>query len=289
MKGCIGRNKGMKNSFRLAICQMKTGDDKESNVSRAVEMIKRAAENKAEMVVLPEMFNCPYNSSKFPEYCEAEGNSLTLSAISENARKLGLYIVAGSIPETDSGRIYNSSYIFGRRGELIGKHRKMHLFDVDIPGKITFKESKTLTAGEQVTVVDTELCRVGVAVCYDIRFPELARLMALKGAQLIALPAAFNMTTGPAHWELLMRARAVDNQVYVAAASPARDEKAAYVAYGNSMVADPWGSVIARAGGGEEIVYADIDIARVDKIREELPLLKHRRTDVYSVEEKFKR
>lgn len=213
-------------------------------------------------------------------------DSRTLNAISEAAKKLNLYIIAGSIPELDNNKLYNSSFIFDEYGKIIGSHRKMHLFDIDIPGKITFKESETLSAGNKITVLDTELCKIGVAVCYDIRFTELLRIMALKGAELIVIPGAFNMTTGPAHWETLIRGRAIDNQLYMAAVSPARNETLSYVAYGNSMVVDPWGKILERAGESEEIIYVDIDLAKVKEVRDELPVLKNRRGDIYGVSEK---
>ena len=276
----------MKSKFKLALCQMEVIDNKDSNIKKALEMIKIAAENKSDMVILPEMFNCPYDNTKFREYAEERKNSKTLKAIKESAEELNLYIVAGSIPELEEDNLYNSSFIFDRDGEIIASHRKMHLFDIDIAGKISFKESETLSAGNQITVVDTELCKIGVAICYDIRFPELLRLMALRGAELIVIPGAFNMTTGPAHWETLIRARAIDNQLYVAAASPARNEELSYVAYGNSMVADPWGEIVARAGEKEEIVYANIKLSRVNDVREELPVLNGRRNDIYGLIEK---
>jgi predicted amidohydrolase len=232
------------------------------------------------------MFNCPYSNAKFPEYAEDIPEGLTAQAMSGAAKRLGIYIIAGSIPERDSKGIYNTCLSFNREGEIIGKHRKAHLFDINVPGKITFRESDTLTPGDSATVFDTEFLRIGTAICYDIRFPELSRLMVQKGAKVIILPGAFNMTTGPAHWELLVRTRALDNQVYFAAASPARDESAAYIAYGNSMVAGPWGDVISRAGYAEEIIYAHIDPGRLDRVREELPLLKHRRLDIYDLIEK---
>ena len=276
----------MKNQFKLALCQMKVIDNKNSNIKKALKMIKIAAQNKSDLVILPEMFNCPYDNNKFREYAEEKENSETLKAIKEAANELDLYIVAGSIPELDGDKLYNSSFIFNGNGEIIGSHRKMHLFDIDIVGKISFKESSTLSAGNQITVIDTELCKIGVAICYDIRFPELLRIMTLKGSELIVIPGAFNMTTGPAHWETLIRARAMDNQLYLAAASPARNEKLSYVAYGNSMVADPWGKVLARAGDKEEIIYADINLSKVKEVRAELPLLKNRREDIYSLLEK---
>lgn len=275
----------MRDLFKLAVCQMNVVDNKRKNISRAVEMISSAAGKGADFAVLPEMFNCPYNNSKFPEYAEEITCGETVHALAEISNKLGIYVIAGSIPEIAGGKIYNTSLTFGRDGKIIGKHRKMHLFDIDVEGKIRFKESDVLTAGNEITVVETEFCKVGVAICYDIRFPELFRLMALKGVKLIILPGAFNMVTGPAHWEPLIRIRAIDNQVYLAAASPARDENSNYVAYGNSMVVEPWGGIVGKAAECEEIIYADIDLNRVEKVRNELPLLKHRRTDVYKVED----
>lgn len=276
----------MTKNFRLALCQTDVVDDKNANIAKAVKMLEKAAEGGADIAVLPEMFNCPYDNSKFGEYAETIRDSRTAEAISKEAQKRGIYIVAGSIPEKDGSDIYNTCLVFGKSGELIGRHRKMHLFDIDVKGKIRFVESEVLTSGKDVTVIDTEYCKVGIAICYDIRFPELSRLMALEGAEVIIIPGAFNMVTGPAHWELLIRTRALDNQVYVAAASPARGLKASYTAYGNSMVASPWGSVVARASEKEEIVFADIDADEIGRIRNELPLLKHRRTDLYDIKVK---
>ncbi|MCR4434309.1 MAG: carbon-nitrogen hydrolase family protein [Clostridiales bacterium] len=275
----------MPNKFNIAICQMNVINSKSENLKKAVAMIEASGKSKADIVVLPEMFNCPYDNKKFSEYAEHAHHSETIDKISETARKLKMYVIAGSIPEIERNRIYNSCFVFNRKGEVIGRHRKLHLFDIDIKGEIKFTESEILTAGEEITVIDTEFCKIGIAICYDIRFPELFRLMALKGAKLMVVPGAFNMTTGPAHWETLIRARAIDNQVYIAAASPARDENSSYRAYGNSMVADPWGTVTARADAGECIIFSDIDLLQVEKVRRELPLLKHRRVDIYLLEE----
>ncbi|NTV90079.1 MAG: carbon-nitrogen hydrolase family protein [Clostridiales bacterium] len=273
--------KRLKGVFRLALCQMNVIDDKAANVKQALYMLDRAAEGKADIVVLPEMFNCPYDKRKFKEYSEAVPNGFTTSSLSAKARELGIYIIGGSIPELDDGRIYNTSVIFGPDGRVLGKHRKIHLFDIDVPGKIKVTESEVLSPGEEPTIIDTEFCRLGVAICYDMRFPELIRKMTLNGAELVVIPGAFNMVTGPAHWELLIRTRAMDNQVFFAAASPARDYESSYVAYGNSMVSSPWAEILARAGEGEEIIFADIDLSEEDRIRRELPLLMHRRPELY--------
>jgi predicted amidohydrolase len=276
----------MKNKFKIALCQMKVVDDKQANLEKATAMIEMAAIEGAEMVVLPEMFNCPYDTSKFRFYAESSENSPTLKAVSNAAKENGVFLISGSIPELLEDKVYNSSFIYDNNGNLLDVHRKMHLFDIDIPGEIVFKESETISAGNSVTVVDTALMKIGVAICYDIRFPELFRLMALDGAGLIVIPGAFNPTTGPAHWETTIRARAIDNQVYMAAASPAMNKELSYHAYGHSMIVDPWGKVIAWAGEGEAIIHATIDGSYIETVRKEIPLLKNRRTDIYDLIEK---
>jgi len=158
-------------------------------------------------------------------------------------------------------------------------------FDIDVPGKIRFKESDALTAGEEVTTVDTPWGVVGVAICYDIRFPELALIMRQRGAKLLIYPGAFNMTTGPAHWELLQRARAVDNQVFVAACSPARDEAAGYVAWGHSSVVSPWGNILQKADAAETIIATDIDFTELDEMRQNIPCWHQKRHDLYKISE----
>lgn len=268
--------------MKIAICQMKVCDNKDKNIYHALEMIDEAANNSADIVILPEMFNCPYENKYFPIFAESYPGKTT-EALKNASIKNSVYIVGGSIPELENGNIYNTSFIFDRNGNLLGKHQKMHLFDIDVENGVSFKESDTLSAGENITIIDTEFGKIGIAICYDIRFPELSRIMALEGAELIILPAAFNMTTGPAHWELSIRMRALDNQVYFVGAAPARNELASYVAFGNSRIADPWGNVIAAADENECILYADIDKSVITKTRNELPLLKHRRTDLYSV------
>uniref|UniRef100_A0AC11APJ0 Nitrilase family member 2 n=1 Tax=Ovis aries TaxID=9940 RepID=A0AC11APJ0_SHEEP len=193
---------------------------------------------------------------------------------------------AWSIPEKDAGKLYNTCAVFGPDGTLLVKHRKLHLFDIDVPGKITFQESETLSPGDSFSTFDTPYCSVGLGICYDIRFSELAQIYAQRGCQLLVYPGAFNLTTGPAHWELLQRGRAVDNQVYVATASPARDEKASYVAWGHSTVVSPWGEVLAKAGTEETIVYADIDLKKLAEIRQQIPIFRQKRSDLYAVEAK---
>lgn len=266
--------------LRVGICQMQVNERKEENIKKASEMIREACSRGAELVVLPEMFTCPYDSELFPEYAEDE-NGETITAMRSLAAELGINLVAGSIPERTPEGIYNTSFIIDDRGDITARHRKVHLFDIDVEGEITFRESDTLIAGSSVTVTETDSAVMGVGICYDMRFPELSRMMALGGAEVLIFPGAFNMTTGPAHWRLLVRSRALDNQCYCVAVSPARNPGASYVAYGHSLVADPWGSVMVDAGSSECVLTVDLDMEMVEKVRRELPLLRNRRPDVY--------
>lgn len=273
-------------SIKLALCQMNVIDDKKENLKNASAMIAQGVSENADFIVLPEMFNCPYSNDKFIEYGEVENDSPTLDAISSLANENNVYILAGSIPEKEDDKLYNTSYLFNRKGEVIAKHRKMHLFDIDVKDKITFKESDVLTAGDDFTIADTEFGKIGIGICYDVRFPELARIMVEKGALILFYPGAFNMTTGPAHWELLFRSRALDNQVFCVGVAPALNKDASYHSYGHSIVANPWGEVIAQADEKEELVISEINLEEIKKIREELPLLKNKRKDLYEVIEK---
>lgn len=260
---------------------MQVKDDKSENLKKAESMISKAVRENSDLIILPEMFNCPYENEKFLEYCEDEESSDTLTRISRLSRENNVYILAGSIPERENDNIYNTSYLFDRNGEIIAKHRKMHLFDIDVKDEIYFKESDTLTAGDEFTIAETEFGKVGIGICYDIRFPELARIMAEEGAEILIYPGAFNLTTGPAHWELLFRTRALDNQVFCIGVAPALDESANYNSYGHSIITNPWGEVLTEAGYKEELLIADLDLNEIEKVREELPLIKNKRNDLY--------
>lgn len=215
----------------------------------------------------------------------------TVHFLSQLARELNIYLIGGSIPEIGESadrQVFNTCTVYDRSGDLIAKHRKVHLFDIDVPGKIRFMESETLSPGNSLTTFDApELgIRVGLGICYDIRFPELSILTAARQCQLLVFPGAFNTTTGPAHWELLIRSRALDNQVFVAAVSPARStDKEGYKAWGHSTVADPWANILATTEHSEDIVMAEIDLNQLEAIRSQIPVLRQKRTDLYSVKE----
>ena len=269
--------------MKIAQIQMHVSADKAENIRHACDLVRSAGD--IDLAVLPEMFCCPYDNACFRPYGEAEGGP-AYRALSALARERGIWLVGGTLPELAEDRVYNTCYVFAPDGQLAAKHRKMHLFDIDVAGGQRFMESETLTAGNNVTTFETPWGVVGVCVCFDFRFTELSELMVLAGAKLVVVPAAFNMTTGPAHWELLFRQRAVDGQLFTAGTSPARDETASYVAWGHSIVCDPWGTVLHQCGAGEQVVVTELNMSSVSAIREQLPILSARRTDVYGVRKK---
>lgn len=270
--------------IKIAAIQMSTVADKMENVRTVKAYFEKIKDENPDFVILPEMFCCPYQTENFPIYAEKEGGPVW-QQLSGYAKQYGIYLIGGSMPEKDAeGNVYNTSYIFDREGKQIGKHRKVHLFDIDIKGGQTFKESDTLTAGDSDTVFDTEFGKIGVMLCFDIRFPELSRMMVNDGAKVIFVPAAFNMTTGPAHWELSFRTRALDNQIYMVGCAPARDVSAGYISWGHSIVTDPWGRVIDMLDEKKGILLAELDMDYEEQVREELPLLKSRRKDMYKLE-----
>ena len=278
--------------IKTAVLQTKVFADKEKNIRQLEEILASGKTEGADLVTLPEMFACPYETGNFPLYAEAEGGP-SWQALSALSKKYGIYLSAGSMPELvraqKSGgsegkdRVYNTAYVFGRDGRQIGKHRKAHLFDINVEGGQCFKESDTLSPGEKIGCFDTEFGRIGLCICYDFRFPETARLMAQDGAKVILVPAAFNMTTGPAHWELMFRQRAVESQCYVIGTAPARDPKSSYTSWGHSIAVDPWGRILTQMDEKEGIRIVELDLDYVDKVRRELPLLAHRRTDLYQL------
>ncbi len=260
----------MEPDFKILLVQMEVGADRNENISRACRYIRMGEGEGIDVAVLPEMFLCPYDTAVFGAYAEEEGGYAyeTLRALSA---EMGIIIVAGSMPECDGDRLYNTCYVFDS-GRCIAKHRKAHLFDIDVPNGQYFKESDTLSAGDSITVFDTKYGLMGVCICFDIRFSDFIRETAKQGIRILFVPAAFNMTTGPAHWELLMRARAVDNQIFVAAASPARDNSAGYVSYAHSLVVNPWGEVEFDCGVDECVTVVGVVLDMVDNVRKQIPI-----------------
>ncbi|OAA45703.1 Nitrilase/cyanide hydratase and apolipoprotein N-acyltransferase [Metarhizium rileyi] len=282
----------LRKPVKLACIQLASGADKTKNLRHAASQVAVAAKGGSKIVVLPECFNSPYGCQYFPDYAETLlpsrptlDQAPSYHALSAMAADNKIYLVGGSIPEFDpeAKKYYNASLVFGPDGVLLGTHRKVHLFDIDIPGKITFKESDVLSPGNKITLVDLpEYGTIAVAICYDVRFPELAMIAARKGAFALIYPGAFNLTTGPLHWKLLAQARAVDNQIYVAMCSPARDMSASYNAWGHSLIVDPLAKVLVEAEEKETIVECEISGDVIREARRNIPLGTQRRFDVYT-------
>lgn len=276
--------------FKIALCQMKVIDDKAANLSNAKKFITDAVGKGADLIVLPEYFNTPMGLQYNEKYAEEANNSESLNLIGSLAKEFSKYIIAGSIPIKEiasDGKInyFNASFVFNRNGEIIARHNKVHLFDIDIPGKISFKESAVLSPGNDFTSFETEYCNIGIGICYDIRFPEYAQVLKReKHIDLLVYPAAFNTVTGPLHWDLLARSRALDNNVHIAMCSPARNTENpnGYQCHGFSTVYDPMAKSLASTSFDEDIVVTEIDLQKNRDIEAQIPTWKQKRNDMYS-------
>jgi len=262
----------MSNTYKIALCQFAATKNKKQNLKQAAEAVGDAVRADAEVVCLPEIWNSPYDLLLLGDYAEPAGGP-SCKIMSELAREHKIYIIGGSIPEkAESSKVYNTSFVYGPDGKLIARHRKVHLFDVDIERGLRFKESDFFAPGEDITVFDTKYGKMGLAICFDLRFPEMFREMNREGAHIVFLPAAFNISTGSQHLETLIKGRALDNQMYIAACAPARDIHASFVTWSHSCVATPWGEYCAATDSRKTIIYADIDVDYMIKIRKELPI-----------------
>lgn len=267
----------MKN-IKVAICQNFPVKNIDDSVKKISEMIETAAKSGAELVLLPEIFYAPYSLQTIPKI--EDSGHLILNKMKNLAMQNSIYLCLGSIVEREGGCRFNKSYLISPLGDILLEHRKVHLYDVDFK-ELKTKESKVFDPGNSFNVVDTPFGKIGILICYDIRFPEAMRCLAVKGAEIVLVPAAFNTISGTAHWSIFFRTRAVENQLYVLAASPARDSNALYKAYGHSFIIDPWGGVMTEAGIDEEIIYANLSGDYLEEIRSRLPLLKHRKPESY--------
>jgi predicted amidohydrolase len=262
----------------VAACQMTSGPEKARNLDTAERLVREAARRGAELVGLPETF--PFMGPDHERAANAEpADGPTLTRFSKLARELKIHLVAGSILEAGGpgGRFYNTSVLLGPDGQRVAAYRKIHLFDVEIGDGAKYRESEAVAPGAEVVCAETPLGKVGLSVCYDLRFPELYRQLSAKGAQFLFVPAAFTQMTGKDHWEVLLRARAIENQCFVIAPAQFGQHSEKRVTYGHAMVVDPWGLVLARAAEGEGVAVAEANLGELDKVRQKLPALQHRR------------
>ncbi len=267
--------------MRAAAVQLNSTDEYDRNLEAAGRLVRDAAADGAELVVLPEKWTVLGSPDALRSSAEPlDGPALT--AASEWARELGIFLVAGSVPEVVRGqdKLANTSVMFGPGGERRAVYRKIHLFDVDV-GDVAYRESAIEQAGGEIALGDADGVQVGLTICYDLRFPELYRILALRGARVITVPSAFTERTGRDHWEVLIRARAIEDQVFIVAAGQIGSAPPHYRSYGRSMIVDPWGVVLAQAADREGFVAADLDFTIQDDVRSSLPSLRHRRPETY--------
>ncbi len=267
--------------MRAAAVQLTSTENKERNLEVSDRLVRAAAADGASLVVLPEKFNVLGTSEQLAQGAEPL-NGPTIAWARELARELGIDLVAGSIVERREGRdkLANTSVHVGPDGELRGVYRKIHMFDVTVAGR-EYRESEAEEAGDEIVTSEAEGARLGLAVCYDLRFPELFRILAVRGARVLTLPSAFTRFTGVAHWDTLVRARAIENQAFVVAADQVGAHPSGDESFGGSQIVDPWGEVLVRAQEGERFVAADLDLARQDEVRATLPSLANRVPSAY--------
>jgi predicted amidohydrolase len=262
--------------FVAAVVQLSSGADRGANLDRAATLIRTAAARGARLVVLPEVFT--WRGPRVDEAGQAETiPGPTTAMMAAVARECGVHLCMGSMLETapESARSFNTSVVIAPSGEVLARYRKIHLFDVELPGRVCVRESDARAPGDEVVVVPTELGQLGLSICYDLRFPELYRRLVHAGAELLLVPSAFTFPTGAAHWEVLCRARAIENQCWLLAANQTGQSPHGFADYGNSLIVDPWGTVVARVGDGEGLAMAEVDLDQLRRIRREMPCLEH--------------
>lgn len=265
---------------RVCLIQMHIVHDKTKNVDHAFECVRKCVkEQNPRLVILPEIFNCPYDINLFVDSAETIPDGYTCQRMSALAKECGIYLVAGSIVEKDQNKYYNTATVWSPMGEMIGKHRKLHLYDIFVK-ESPFKETDVFTPGDKFTVVEMDNRKVGIAICNDYRFDELARVYRNMGCDMVIYPTEVHVAQSQ-YWDCLLKARAADNQMFVCAVSSARDMKATYTAYGHTMCIDPWAKVLCEASEKEECLVCDLDFTSLERCRKEVPLFKQRRTDMY--------
>jgi predicted amidohydrolase len=273
----------MDNFLQVAVVQMNSGDDKAANVETAMAGIERAAAMGARLVTLPEVWTFLGPDEGNARAAETISGPLT-DQLGAKARDLDIYLHAGSFYEREDGqdRLYNTTVVFGPDGEIIATYRKIHMFDVDLDEDTSYRESATIAPGDDIVTVDIDGVTVGLTICYDLRFPELYRILALKGADLILAPAAFTLATGRDHWETLIRARAIENQVFMVAPAQVGKHPPGKWCYGRSMIVDPWGIVVAQASDAATVISAQLDLDQLGKVRRQVPSVANRMPDRYA-------
>lgn len=261
---------------KVAVVQMNSSESRSDNLRRAARLVSEAANQGAQLIALPELFNCLGEPESIRANAEPMSGA-TVSKMRELAKSFNITLLAGSFARLDDDSVFNASPLISPSGDILATYDKLHLFDIDIPGEVTFKESDLMGFGDHLCITATSVGTIGQATCYDLRFPALFQRLVEQGAEIIAIPSAFAMSTGRDHWEVLLRARAIENQCFVIAPNQFGRHGEKLQTYGRSMIIDPWGTVIAQAPDKECVIYAEIDMAQLKSVRRNLPCLDHRR------------
>ncbi len=267
--------------MRAAVVQFQVGPDRQANIDTVSNLVRDAASAGATLIALPETLDFRGKDEDVPRI-KSDIPGPVSNHFAELARELGIWLQAGSIHENipDQDRTYNTALLFNPEGKEVARYRKLHLYDVQITGRVDARESNTIAPGNDVVTADIDGHTAGMTICYDIRFPELYRQLADRGAEIVFVPAAFTMFTGKDHWETLIRARAIENQCFMLASGTHGVDAEGKSTYGRSMIVDPWGTVLATAGDGDGYALANLDFSYLKRIRQELPSLANRRRDV---------
>jgi len=269
---------------RLAVCQMASKDDKEANIESALSLLDEAANKGADMAALPEMFTYMGKKEMYRNAAEEVPGPVS-TKLANKAKEHAMWVHGGSMFEIadEQDKVHNTTVVFDPTGEMQATYRKIHLFDVEIGDEVVTQESSRVVSGDEIVTFDTEFATIGLSICYDLRFPELFSSLADKGADIIILPAAFTKHTGKDHWETLLRARAIETQSYLVAPGQIGPKPNSVPSYGRSLIVDPWGNVVSKASDKIGVTTAEIDFEYLNNIQKELPSLKHKRKDTYTI------
>lgn len=262
--------------MKVVIVQNKVQENIFETLKNITELLKNHDLSNSDFLVLPEMFMTPYELKYIKRYSQ-DKNGLVLEFLKNLAITHNSYVIGGSIPYGEGDSLYNTTFTINRRGEVINRYDKIHLFEITYPNGVTYSEKSIFSEGNDLGIIETEFGKIGVMICFDIRFPELADKLMKSGVKVIFVPAAFNTYTGPLHWQTTFRARAIDNQLFFVGVSPAADSFGEYNVYGHSIITSPYGEVIAELGEGSGVIIEDLDLEEISDVRNKIPIVKNKK------------
>ncbi len=260
--------------MKITVIQNKVFKNIDETLKNVLAMVNKSAIENTDFLILPEMFTTPYELEYFELYKQTKSDKV-IKFLTNLAVKYSVYVIGGSIPYFEDDKIYNTAFIFNRKGQIVSQYNKIHLFEITYPNGTHFREADTLTKGSEIVTFDTEFGIMGVMICFDIRFPLLANKLMEKGAKVIFVPAAFNTYTGPLHWRTTFRARSIDNQLFMVGCSPSNNSFGNYDVYGHSIIVNPYGEVLKELSSKEKVFTLDLDLNQIETARKRIPILKN--------------